>query len=150
MLKTVLTLLGALMLAPGIAEAASRPAEEADHAMVVSSQHLASSIGADILRRGGNAMDAAVAVGYAQAVTNACCGNIGGGGFMVIHLADGRDTFINFRETAPAASSQDMYLAKDGKPFPSASTQGYRAVGVPGTVLGLDTALRQYGTMTRA
>jgi len=129
--------------------AASHPAVEADHGMVVTSQHLASDIGAQVLKQGGNAVDAAVAVGYAQAVTNQCCGNIGGGGFMVIHLADGRDTFINFRETAPAGASRSMYLDKDGKPVPGASLRGYLAAGVPGTVLGLDTALRQYGTMAR-
>ncbi len=87
----------------GQVEAASAPAVEARHGMVVSSQAIASQVGIDILKQGGNAIDAAVAVGYAQAVVNPCCGNIGGGGFMLIHLADGKDTFINFRETAPAA-----------------------------------------------
>ena len=130
--------------------AASQPATEATHGMVVSSQHLASEIGADILRRGGNAIDAAVAVGYAEAVTNECCGNIGGGGFMVIHTAAGRDRFVNFRETAPAAASRDMYLGAQGKPVRGASLVGWLAAGVPGTVLGLDTALREYGTMSRA
>jgi gamma-glutamyltranspeptidase/glutathione hydrolase len=99
---------------------------------------------------GGNAIDAAVAVGYAQAVVNSCCGNIGGGGFMTIHLADGRDTFINFREKAPAAASADMYLDASGKPIPGASLHGYLAVGVPGTVAGLDAAQRKYGKLTRA
>ncbi len=136
-------------LASAPARAASAPAVEAQRGMVVTSQHLATDIGAEILRQGGNAVDAAVAVGYAQAVTNECCGNIGGGGFMVIHLADGRDTFINFRETAPAASNRTMYLDADGKPVPGASLQGYVSAGVPGTVLGLDTALQRYGTMTR-
>jgi gamma-glutamyltranspeptidase / glutathione hydrolase len=140
----------ALLCSLTAAHAASRPAEEADHGMVVSSQHLASDIGAQILRQGGNAVDAAVAVGYAQAVTNECCGNIGGGGFMVLHLKDGRDTFINFRETAPAAATRTMYLDKDGNPIAGASLDGWLAPGVPGTVLGLDTALREYGTMTRA
>ena len=130
--------------------AASHPAEEADHGMVVTSQHLASEAGADILRAGGNAIDAAVAVGYAQAVTNACCGNIGGGGFMTLHLATGKDSFINFRETAPAAATRTMYLDGAGNPVPGASLYGYLAVAVPGTVLGLDTALREYGTMSRA
>ena len=138
------------MLACAGAHAASAPAVEGEGGMVVTSQHLASDIGADILRQGGNAVDAAVAVGYAQAVTNACCGNIGGGGFMVIHLADGRDIFLNFREMAPAAATRTMYLDKDGKPVPGASLQGYLSAGVPGSVLGLDTALQRYGTMTRA
>ncbi|MGN4221777.1 gamma-glutamyltransferase, partial [Burkholderia gladioli] len=93
LVATVLTL-----AVQSIAQAASEPAVEAQHGMVVSSQHLASEIGVQILKQGGNAVDAAVAVGYAQAVTNPCCGNIGGGGFMTLHLADGRDRFINFRE----------------------------------------------------
>ena len=141
----------AVALWPALASAASRPAVEAPHGIVVTSQHLASEIGAEILREGGNAIDAAVAVGYAQAVTNPCCANIGGGGFMVIHLAkDNRDTFINFRETAPAAATKTMYLDEKGEPIKGASLIGYRAVGVPGTVLGLDTALREYGTLSRA
>ncbi|MGD0763682.1 MAG: gamma-glutamyltransferase [Roseiarcus sp.] len=131
--------------------AASRPAVEAEHGVVVSSQHLASEIGAEILKEGGNAVDAAVAVGYAQAVTNPCCANIGGGGFMVIHLAkDNRDVFVNFRETAPAAATRTMYLDAAGQPIKSASLSGYRAVATPGTVLGLDAALREYGTLSRA
>ncbi len=117
--------------------------------MVVSSQDLASNIGIAILKQGGNAVDAAVAVGYAQAVTNPCCGNIGGGGFMTLHLANGEDHFINFRETAPAAASADMYLDADGKVRPGESLYGYRAVGVPGTVAGLDLAQRKYGKLTR-
>ncbi|EPJ8537177.1 gamma-glutamyltransferase [Providencia rettgeri] len=129
--------------------AASEPAVEAKKGMVVSSQHLASQIGADILKSGGNAIDAAVAVGYAQAVVNPCCGNIGGGGFMTIHLDDGKDLFINFRETAPGAASADMYLDKDGKLIKDASLYGYLASGVPGTVKGLDYALEKYGTMSR-
>ncbi|HHE6471214.1 TPA: gamma-glutamyltransferase [Providencia rettgeri] len=129
--------------------AASEPAVEAKKGMVVSSQHLASQIGADILKSGGNAIDAAVAVGYAQAVVNPCCGNIGGGGFMTIHLANGKDLFINFRETAPGAASADMYLDKDGKLIKDASLYGYLASGVPGTVKGLDYALEKYGTMSR-
>ncbi|WP_340622230.1 gamma-glutamyltransferase [Xenorhabdus siamensis] len=129
--------------------AASELAVEAKQGMVVSAQHLASQVGVDILKMGGNAIDAAVAVGYAEAVVNPCCGNIGGGGFMTIHLADGTDTFINFRETAPAAASADMYLDKEGNVIKSASLYGYKAIGVPGTVMGLDTALQKYGTLTR-
>ena len=86
--------------------------------MVVSSQHLASEAGVEILQAGGNAVDAAVAVGYALAVVNPCCGNIGGGGFMTLHLADGRDRFIDFREMAPAAATADMYLDAQGKVRP--------------------------------
>lgn len=144
----------ALLLLAGPAAAVSPPATETDRFMVVSAQHLASNAGAEILRRGGNAVDAAVATGYALAVTNPCCGNIGGGGFLVAHLVaplgDGRDIFINFRETAPAAATAAMFLDPAGTPVPGASLVGYGAAGVPGTVLGLDTALRRYGTMTRA
>jgi len=141
---------GLLLLLASGAEAASRPAVESQHGMVVSSQHLASEVGVEILKAGGNAIDAAVAVGYAEAVVNPCCGNIGGGGFMVLHLADGRDSFINFREMAPAAASADMYLDAQGNVVKGASLWGYLAAGVPGTVLGLETALREYGTLPRA
>ncbi|MEJ0008646.1 MAG: gamma-glutamyltransferase [Steroidobacteraceae bacterium] len=138
------------LLATGTAAAASKPALEAAHGMVVSAQHLASDVGVEILKQGGNAVDAAVAVGYAEAVTNPCCGNIGGGGFMVIHLAStGANVFVNFRETAPLAASADMYLGSDGNPVRGASIDGYRAVAVPGTVLGLETALKRYGTLPR-
>ena len=143
------TVLFALGLA-GAAHAVSPPATEAKNGMVVSSQYLASDVGVAILKQGGNAIDAAVAVGYAQAVVNACCGNIGGGGFMTIHLADGNDTFINFREKAPAAAGADMYLDADGKIKPGASLHGYLAVGVPGTVAGFDYAQKKYGKLTRA
>ncbi|MEQ4922721.1 gamma-glutamyltransferase [Proteus hauseri] len=129
--------------------AAYEPAVEAQNGMVVSSQHLASQVGSDILQKGGNAIDAAVAVGYAQAVVNACCGNIGGGGFMTIHLADGTNTFINFRETAPATASKNMYLDKEGNLIKDASLYGYLASGVPGTVKGLDAALEKYGSLSR-
>ncbi len=141
-------LLLSLLLSPQL-YAASEPAVEARNGMVVSSQHLASQAGADILKAGGNAVDAAVAVGYAQAVVNPCCGNIGGGGFMTLHLADGKNIFINFRETAPASASADMYLDKDGNLIKDASLYGYLAAGVPGTVKGLDYALEKYGTMKR-
>lgn len=118
--------------------------------MVVSANRLASQAGLAMLRRGGNAVDAAVAIGYVLAVVDPCCGNIGGGGFLVAHLADGRGVFLNFRETAPAGASRDMYLDATGKVIPGASLHGWRAVAVPGTVLGLDTALQRYGTLSRA
>ena len=132
------------------AHAASPPAVEAQHGMVVSAQRLAAEAGVAILKQGGNAVDAAVAVGYAEAVTNPCCGNIGGGGFMVAHLADGRNVFINFRETAPSAATADMYLDAEGKPVRDASLHGWKSVGVPGSVAGLDEALTKYGTLPRA
>jgi len=131
------------------ARAVAPAALESDRGMVVSAQHLASDVGAAILRRGGNAVDAAVAVGYALAVTHPCCGNLGGGGFMTIHLADGRNTFINFREKAPLAARADMFLDDKGNPVSDRSLNGYLAAGVPGTVMGLETARREYGTLPR-
>jgi len=149
MIKPAITAL-ALALFGTAAIAASAPAVEGGRGMVVTSQRIASEVGADILRRGGNAVDAAVAVGYAQAVVNPCCGNIGGGGFMVLHLADGRDRFINFREMAPAAATADMYLDANRDVIPGTSLFGSRAAGVPGTVMGLEAAREKYGTMDRA
>lgn len=109
--------------------------------MVVTSQGEASRVGLEILRKGGNAIDAAVAVGYALAVTEPCCGNLGGGGFMLIRLANGESVFINFRETAPLAATANMYLDRNGEIIPGRSRNGYLAVAVPGTVRGLDLAL---------
>jgi gamma-glutamyltranspeptidase/glutathione hydrolase len=119
------------------------------HGMVVTEQSEATQAGLEVLRSGGNAIDAAVAVGYALAVVNPCCGNIGGGGFMLIHLAKGGDTFINFREKAPLRASRDMYLDAMGNVVPGRSTRGWLAVGVPGTVMGLERARTEYGTMSR-
>jgi gamma-glutamyltranspeptidase / glutathione hydrolase len=118
--------------------------------MVVTEQNLATAVGAGILRKGGNAVDAAVAVGYAEAVVYPCCGNIGGGGFMLIHLARGGDYFLDFRERAPLAARGDMYLDATGKPIADASLIGWRAAGVPGTVMGLETARRRFGRLSRA
>ncbi|MEO9077840.1 MAG: gamma-glutamyltransferase, partial [Rhodanobacter sp.] len=118
------------------------------HAMVVSAQHLATMAGADILKQGGNAVDAAVAVGYAEAVVHPCCGNIGGGGFMNIHLRDGRNLFLNFREKAPLKATPTLFQDADGNVVEGRSTETYLGVGVPGTVMGLTTALKTYGTMT--
>ncbi|MGV8989014.1 MAG: gamma-glutamyltransferase [Cypionkella sp.] len=122
----------------------------ASHAMVVTAQHLATQIGVDILKQGGNAVDATVAVGYALAVVHPCCGNIGGGGFMVAHLASGTNLFLNFRETAPLAAAPGMFLDADGNADPDLSRKSWLAIGVPGTVMGFDEALTQYGTMSRA
>ena len=139
----------AAVLATAAAAAAVLPAVESEAGMVVTSQHYASEVGATVLRQGGNAIDAAVAVGYALAVTHQCCGNLGGGGFMVIHLADGRDTFINFRERAPLAASAGMYLDAHGNAIADKSINGYLGVGTPGTVMGLETARENYGTWKR-
>ena len=119
----------------------------ARQAMVVTAERHATEIGVDVLRSGGNAVDAAVAVGLALAVTEPNAGNLGGGGFMLLRLADGRSKFIDFRERAPASASRDMYLDKDGKPTDE-SLVGYRAAGVPGTVRGLSLALQKYGSKT--
>lgn len=144
-----LAVVAALALVPVPAGAVSPPPVAAEHGMVVTAQHYASDIGVDILKRGGNAIDAAVAVAYALAVVHPCCGNLGGGGFATIHLANGKDTFIDFREKAPAAATEDMYLDAKGNVVPNLSLDGYKAVGVPGTVLGLETMLKRYGTMDR-
>jgi gamma-glutamyltranspeptidase/glutathione hydrolase len=119
-------------------------------AMVVSDEKLASDVGAEIMKRGGNAIDAAVATGFALAVVNPEAGNIGGGGFMLVRLADGRTVFIDYREVAPAKASRDMYVKPDGTVDTRASLIGYRAVAVPGTVAGLALALKTYGTMDLA
>jgi gamma-glutamyltranspeptidase / glutathione hydrolase len=131
------------------ANAVSLPATTSDTGMVVSTRRLAAEAGVAILRQGGNAIDAAVAVGYAEAVVNPCCGNIGGGGFITAHLADGRDIFLNFREMAPVAASRDMYLDAAGQPVGGSSLHGWKAVAVPGTVMGLDLALTKYGSLPR-
>ncbi len=138
-----------MCLAPLHVLAISPEPVAAKQGMVVSEQQLASEVGASMLRSGGNAIDAAVAVGYALAVVTPCCGNIGGGGFMTIHLANGKNIFLNFREKAPLAAKPDLFLDAKGNIIPGKSTLGYLAVGVPGTVLGLDTALEKYGTLKR-
>jgi gamma-glutamyltranspeptidase/glutathione hydrolase len=141
---------GTLLLLIRPAHSASLPAVEAEHGMVVSSQRLASEAGIEMLRAGGNAVDAAVAVGYALAVVDPCCGNIGGGGFMTLRLADGRETVLDFRETAPASATAGMYLDDKGDIVPGSSLYGWKAVTVPGTVRGLDAALSRYGHLPRA
>jgi gamma-glutamyltranspeptidase/glutathione hydrolase len=132
------------------ARAASVAPIAAENGMVVSAQHLATQVGVDVLKRGGNAVDAAVAVGYALAVVYPAAGNLGGGGFMTIQLADGRKTFLDFRETAPKGATANMYLDKDGNVIKGASTKGHLAVGVPGSVSGMEYAREKYGTMKRA
>jgi gamma-glutamyltranspeptidase/glutathione hydrolase len=130
--------------------AASPAPVAAENGMVVSAQHLATRVGVDVLKDGGNAIDAAVAVGYALAVVYPAAGNLGGGGFMTIRLADGRSTFLDFREKAPLAATANMYLDKDGNVIKGASTLGHLAVGVPGSVSGLEYAREKYGTQQRA
>jgi len=129
--------------------AASQAPVAAENGMVVTAQHLATRVGVDVLKSGGNAVDAAVAVGYALAVVYPAAGNLGGGGFMTLQLADGRKTFLDFREKAPLAATANMYLDKHGNVIEGASTLGHLAVGVPGTVSGLEMARAKYGTMPR-
>lgn len=116
--------------------------------IVATSQSLASQVGLQILQQGGNAIDAAVAVGYALAVVEPCCGNIGGGGFMLIHLANGQDHFINFREKAPHAISAELFTDNNGNISSDIMTHNYLSVGVPGSVMGLNQALKEYGTLS--
>ena len=118
----------------------------AEHGMVVAQEKVAAQIGGDILRQGGNAVDAAVATGFAMAVTYPRAGNIGGGGFMLIHLAGGEDVAIDYRETAPAAMTRDSLLGADGKPDDAKSRDSALGIGVPGTVAGLVLALEKYGS----
>lgn len=119
----------------------------AEHGMVVAQEKISAQIGADILRRGGNAVDAAVATGFAMAVAYPRAGNIGGGGFMVIHSADrNEDVTIDYRETAPAATTPQVFLGADGKPDAAKSRDSALGVGVPGTVAGLALALEKYGS----
>src|ERR1700687_2683099 len=118
-------------------------------AMVAADEELGSKAGVEILKRGGDAVDAAVAVGFALAVGEPAAGNIGGGVFMLVRLADGRATFLDYREVAPGKASRDMYI-KDGVLDKEASVIGYRSVAVPGTVAGLELALKTYGTLKLA
>jgi gamma-glutamyltranspeptidase/glutathione hydrolase len=122
----------------------------ARNGMVVSTSSYASKVGVEILKKGGNAIDAAVAVGFALAVTYPSAGNIGGGGFMVIHLADGKNTTIDFREKAPLSAHRDMYLNEAGEFLPDLSLEGTTSAGVPGSVAGLIYALEKYGTLPLA
>jgi gamma-glutamyltranspeptidase/glutathione hydrolase len=157
-------LAAALPLAPGAsAQTAATPdhraqvskpwpqqAVRASHGMIATDEELGSLAGVEILKRGGNAVDGAVAVAFALAVLEPAAGNIGGGGFMLVRLADGKATFFDYRETAPGKASRDMYIGKDGKLEEGASVIGFRSVAVPGTVAGLALALKTYGSMKLA
>ena len=139
----------AAAIACAAVQAASVAPVGAEHGMVVTAHQLATRVGVEVLERGGNAVDAAVAVGYAMAVVYPAAGNLGGGGFMTIQLADGRKTFLDFREKAPLAATPNMYLDSSGEVVKGASTKGHLAVGVPGTVAGLEYAREKYGTRSR-
>ncbi len=125
-------------------------AVRASHGMIATDEELGSEAGVEILKRGGNAVDAAVAVAFALAVVEPAAGNIGGGGFMLIRLANGKTTFLDYREVAPSKATRDMYIGKDGKLDEEASVIGYKSIAVPGTVAGLTLALKTYGSMKLA
>src|SRR5580693_2858494 len=124
------------------------------HGMVATDEQLGSEAGVEILKRGGNAVDAAVAVAFALAVVEPAAGNIGGGGFMLVRLADGHASFFDYREVAPGKATRNMYIGPDGKLIPNddvtSSVIGYRSIAVPGTVAGLELALKTYGTLKLA
>jgi len=145
--NAALTLLLVLTLAIR-AGAASRMPVRADHGMVASTSAIASQIGVDIMKRGGNAVDAAVAVAFALAVTWPEAGNIGGGGFMLIRSVGGKTEVIDYRERAPLAATRDMYLGRDGKPVEELYEIGYKSIAVPGTVAGLALAHKRHGRLS--
>ena len=127
-----------------------REAVRGAHGMVATDEELASRAGIQILQRGGNAVDAAVATAFALAVVEPAAGNIGGGGFMLVRMADGRTSFLDYREVAPGKATREMYIKPDGKLDKEASVTGYKAIAVPGTVAGLELALKSYGTLKLA
>src|SRR5947199_4934366 len=127
---------GLLLFTVTICPASTHPVR-AQHAMAVTVHRLASQVGVEILQSGGNAIDAAVATGFALAVVHSPAGNIGGGGFMLIRMADGKTHFLDYREKAPAAAKADMYLDEKGNVIPEASEIGYKSIGVPGSVAGM-------------
>src|SRR5580698_6187225 len=139
---------------PGGHEDWPHDAVRAPHGMVVTDEDLGSQAGVQILKHGGNAIDSAVAVAFALAVVEPAAGNIGGGGFMLVRLADGHASFFDYREIAPGKATRNMYIGPDGKLIPNddvtSSVIGYRSVAVPGTVAGLELALKTYGTMKLA
>ncbi len=143
-----LVVIGVVVLVTAAPEAALRSAVRARHGMVATAERHASEAGLAILKQGGNAVDAAVAVGFALAVTLPEAGNLGGGGFMVIRLADGRETTIDYREAAPGRATRDMFLDETGTPVSSRSLTGPLACGVPGSVAGLSLAHRKFGRLT--
>jgi len=143
-----LAVMGAVLASPTHLPAPRTPHDAASSlGVVVSVDGIASRIGARVLERGGNAIDAAVATAFALAVTYPRAGNLGGGGFMMVRMADGRATMIDYREVAPAAAGPDTYVKPDGTVDEDAARLGYRAVGVPGTVAGLALAHREFGTL---
>ncbi|MBZ5570305.1 MAG: gamma-glutamyltransferase [Acidobacteriia bacterium] len=143
----ILLLLAALVAAVAPLQGSVLPAH-APHAMVASVHGLASQAGVEIMKAGGNAVDAAVAIGFALAVVHPQAGNLGGGGFMLIRMADGKTHFIDYREKAPAAATANMYLDAQGNVIENASVVGYRAIAVPGSVAGMVYVEKKYGKLT--
>jgi gamma-glutamyltranspeptidase/glutathione hydrolase len=141
-------LLLVVFISSSVAPVPAREPVRGRHGMVASTNEIASRVGVEIMKRGGNAVDAAIAVGFALAVTHPAAGNLGGGGFMMIRLKNGRTTAIDYREMAPAAAHRDVYLDKNGNLIEGegGSLVGYRAAGVPGTVRGMELALKKYGS----
>ncbi|HKU72471.1 MAG TPA: gamma-glutamyltransferase [Pyrinomonadaceae bacterium] len=147
-MKTIKVIVLLLVVALNVPVVVAREPVRARHGMVASTNEVASRVGVDIMKRGGNAVDAAIAVAFALQVTHPAAGNLGGGGFMMIRLKDGRTTAIDYREMAPAAAHRDVYLDKNGNLIEGegGSLIGYRAAGVPGTVRGMELALKKYGS----
>ena len=134
----------------GAARAWPQQAVRGKQVMVATDEELGSQAGVEILKRGGNAIDAGVAVAFTLAVVEPAAGNIGGGGFMLVRLADGKTTFLDYREVAPGKATRNMYIKADGKLDEEASVTGYKSVAVPGTVAGLELALKTYGKLQLA
>jgi gamma-glutamyltranspeptidase/glutathione hydrolase len=147
-MKTIKVIVLLLVVALNVPVTIAREPVRARHGMVASTNEVASQVGVDIMKRGGNAVDAAIAVAFALAVTHPAAGNLGGGGFMMIRLKDGRTTAIDYREMAPGAAHRNIYLDKNGNLIEGegGSLVGYRAAGVPGTVRGMELALKKYGS----
>jgi len=147
-MKTIKVIVFLLVVTLNVPATFAREPVRARHGIVASTNEVASRVGVEIMKRGGNAVDAAIAVGFALAVTHPAAGNLGGGGFMMIRLKDGRTTAIDYREMAPGAAHRDVYLDKNGNLIEGegGSLVGYRAAGVPGTVRGMELALRKYGS----
>src|SRR5580704_990750 len=143
----ILLLMAAAVFCARKAACSTEPVH-AQHGIVVSIDELASRAGVEMMQAGGNAVDAAVATGFALAVVHSPAGNLGGGGFMLIRMADGRAHFIDYREKAPAAATANMYLDPQGNVIDNASVVGYKAIGVPGSVAGMVYAEKEYGKLT--
>ena len=147
-MKTIKVIVFVLVVALNVPVSIAREPVRARHGIVASTNEVASQVGVEIMKRGGNAVDAAIAVAFALAVTHPAAGNLGGGGFMMIRLKDGRTTAIDYREMAPGAAHRNIYLDKNGNLIEGegGSLVGYRAAGVPGTVRGMELALKKYGS----